>query len=182
MAALGSLGQIAARLPKSTSREAHRIGGAFLRGKKAKGSCVVGKPQDCHYSTDGRELLVRGKVVAKRSAPNTDTIEVCLNPRATAEERGAASVIMRGLRAGIGVKTAKDEQVRITGRKGRSGTAWPGGCVQVHVPKKLRVKAAAAITKELVSSLGPAPKPKKASKAKAPAKKAKKAGKKKAKK
>lgn len=139
---LAGLGESPAR------HSAGKAASAFLRGHHRKVGC--GGRHACAYESTGLKLSAKGEVVARRSAPNTDLVEVCVPGAGKPEARMAAQAIMRGLKAGIGVREVRDS-LRVTGRKGRAATAWPG-CVTVKVPKAAREQAAAVIASELAKA------------------------------
>lgn len=152
-AGLGGLGFAGA-----APREARRASAAFLRGSKTKASCGVAKKggaRPCVFESDGQRLIARGTIVARRAAPNTDTIEVCVPKGSPAEVRQAANAVLRGLKAGVGVRTVKGASM-LSGRKGRAKAELPGACIQVRVSKKMRETAARAISAEMAARF-PAP-------------------------
>ena len=136
------------------SKDARRVVTAFIKGQEARGACPVpkakGAPKVCNFESTGRTLKVRGVTVASRGAGvGHESIRVCANPNDTTPEvRQAANVILQRAKAGVSVRDLRKQGqgYRISGRKQRTGAAWPeSGCINVKVAKKIAAAAYPAL-------------------------------------
>jgi hypothetical protein len=158
---LGGLGRLTAPGSNAASKDARRVVGAFIRGEAARGACKGTKNNRvCDITSDGVELKVGDFTLADRPAPDAEEIKVCIPARGEMTElksgkrveaqsskdvRAAASALLRGFGAGIGVRTDKEGIRRIIGSSHRSGVAVPGECLTVKLSKMQARRAADGI-------------------------------------
>ena len=147
--AVAGLGSLSTRTG-APSEDAKRVVAAFVSGRPASSGCGSGEGPACEMVSDGTALRVGTTTLASKSAPNTDTIRVCIparmpagNTKQTRGIRAVAHALMHALKTGIGVRRVNDDTARLTGRGGKAKIALPQGeCLAVTVPRKMREDAA----------------------------------------
>lgn len=158
---LAGLGRLTASGSNAPSKDARRVVGAFVRGEAAQGACKGKKGnRSCDITSDGIELKVGSMTLAERPAPDATEIKVCIPARgemtalksgriveaqSSKDVRAAASALLRGFGAGIGVRTDKEGIRRIIGSAHRSHVAVPGECLTVKLSRAQAHAAAEGI-------------------------------------
>lgn len=158
---LAGLGRLTAAGSNAPSKDARRVVSAFVRGEAAQGACKGKKSsRTCDITSDGLELKVGSMTLAERPVPDATEIKVCIPARgemvglksgkvveaqSSKDVRAAASALLRGFGAGIGVRTDKEGIRRIVGSAHRSHVAVPGECMVVKLSKAQAHMAAEGI-------------------------------------
>lgn len=159
--ALDGLGALTRRGSNVATKDTNKVVGGFVRGLRGQGACKGGGskgPRVCEITSNGLELKVGSFTLAKRVAPNTDSIEVCIPSRATLvtdkngktseaqdskDVRAAAGSALRVLRAGFGVRTGSDGMRRISTRRGARALVPTGGqCLTIKLTSEMQREAA----------------------------------------
>lgn len=164
---LAGLGNLTARGSTAASAEAKRIVQSFIEGRPAHGSCSgSGDARHCGIVSTGHSLRTETYLFAERSKADPTRVTFCVPARAAFDEKGketqeskdvraVASALLSKLKTGVGVKTGKEGDRRLVGRKGRARVVLPGQCLEIRIPKSEGREAEYGLqaTAELVQEL-----------------------------